>query len=190
MKRMRTLFLISFVILGGCFGGTETGNPQTPGVPKEEEPNYTNDDFGVSARYDSGWSVTETPAAGSPDSTTAGDAPIAAPAEGIDTSDSPSTEFTDGTTIVTIYYVTLNSVPDSLLNYLESKFPSRVFQEFSNSQISGFKYDNPEAGDTGGDRQEYYFLNEKTLLYVITDLFDVNDGLKKFEAFIDSLRFE
>jgi len=49
---------------------------------------------------------------------------------------------------------------------------------------------DPEAGETGGDRQEYYFLNGTTLLFVITDLFAANNGFEKFETIIQSLRFE
>ncbi|MBI2981340.1 MAG: hypothetical protein HYY44_03425 [Deltaproteobacteria bacterium] len=91
---------------------------------------------------------------------------------------------------MTLYYVTLATEPASLEDYLKSVFPSRTFETFSNDHLSGFRHDNPEEGTKGGDRQEYYFLKQKTLLYLITDLFEENDAIQKFEDFISSLRFD
>lgn len=173
--------------------GTETGNPQCPTSNAPEDiTSYSNDDFGVTGRYDSTWTSEESPATsgGETASDGAADAPASAPASGIDTSSSPSTEFTDGTTTVTLFYVTLDEEPSSLLAYLRETFPGRSFEVFENEFVSGFTYDNPEAGTTGGDRQEYYFLDKTLLLYVVTDLFEASNGIANFETLIDSLQFE
>jgi hypothetical protein len=180
---MRSLFILLVLTqLGASCQGTETGNPGAPKV-------YMNEEFGVEAQFNPGWNFVEDEVPASDGVPTEGD-PAAAPGEGIDTSGAPFTEFTDGITTVTLFFVTLAEEPASLEDYLTSVFPSRTFEVFSNGQISGFRYDNPEPGETGGDRQEYYFLQGTTLLFVVTDLFETNNGIKKFETIIESLHFE
>lgn len=191
------MLLVTLLLMAtGCGQGTETGNPGTGGPEKPQPNNYSNDDFDVSLEYDNDWSFEEEEAAGetqAPVSDGDGeDADVGEPMieSGIDTSDAPSTEFTDGTTTVTLYFVTLSEEPESLEAFLSATFPSRTFESFSNSNISGLTYDNSEAGATGGDRQEYYFLDGTTLLYIVTDLFEANDGFDKFDTIIDSIRFD
>lgn len=168
-----------------CVGcqGTETGNPAK---------SYSNDDFGVSAQYDSEWSSTDRTATAIPMAAPCPTCDTTGPTEsGIDTSEAASAVFTDGTSTVTLFYVTLDQTPASLEDYLATAFsPPRTFEPFANTHISGFFYDNPEAGATGGDRREYYFLQDVTLLYVVTDLFDTGDGFEKADTILDSLRFE
>ena len=179
VKRIGRLALALFILsqIGATCHGTETGNPT-----------YSNDQFGVSAEYDSGWNATNRAVPLAED--TANGAPQPTSSGGIDTSSAPSTVFTDGTTTVTLFFVTLSEEPLSLVAYLNGVFSDRTFEYFSNSSLSGLMYDNPEAGDTGGDRREYYFLKGTTLLYVVTDLFEANDGFAKFDTLIDSIRFE
>ena len=209
LKRILSLFLLLQLIGStGCLAreGTETGNPKKPEASNpnspsaEEEKKYSNGNFGVATEYDSQWSYTEVsaPAASATRGDTASNAcsncasapPAAAPSSGIDISTSPSTEFTDGKTTVTFYYVQLTSVPTSLQSYLNQVYPSRTFESFSNTNLTGFKYDNPEMGDTGGDRQEYYFLQGKIVLYLVTDLFTANNGTTNFDLLIQSLSFQ
>ncbi len=191
LGRMGIILVALFHLAASC-QGTETGNPGNAQAGNESPETYTNDTFGVEAEYVSGWGVTENEPSGGGEAVE--DIPSGEPAPamegGIDTSGSPSTEFTDGTSTVILFYVTLDSQPSSLLGYLTAIFPSRSFELFVNDFITGYRYDNPEAGTTGGDRQEYYFLNGTTLLYVVTDLFDENDGASNFETFIESLRFD
>ena len=175
--------LVAGILLVACGTneGTETGNPQKA---------YSNTDQGVSAKYPSDWNVSEVPVLARDTASPCSDCVVSPmQASGIDTTNAPSTVFTDGMSTITLYYVTLKNPPASLIGYLGALFPSRNFVFFSNSSISGFTYDNPEAGVTGGDRKEYYFLKNTTLLYVVTDLFQKNDGLTKFDTLIQSLRF-
>lgn len=198
------LILIALLNLGASCQGTETGNPGTPQAGGEdgedgevqENETYTNGDFGVIAEYDQGWNFTENTPSGSVEESPAADQPegvepmVPMVEEEIDTSEAPSTEFTDGASIVTLFFVTLDSEPVTLIGYLQQVFSSRVFESFANAQgLSGYFYDNPEAGATGGDRQEYYFLNGTLLLYVAAEVFEANDGLEKFATIIESLRF-
>lgn len=199
-SRLIRLFILLFTLsqIAAKCQGTETGNPGNAPTssPTEEGTGtiYSNDDFGLSGEYASGWTVAENDApSAAVDQDSGCEDCMASPSStpGIDTSNSPSTEFSDGTTTATFFYVTLSTQPASLEIYLRSVFPSRTFATFTNSQeLSGFFYDNPEAGATGGDRREYYFLNGVTLLYVETDLFDTNEGSENFEILIDSIHFE
>ncbi len=203
---LRSLFFLYLVCILTSCQGTETGNPSSlpSGEPVDSsqegaEATYESSAGPVEAEYDSAWSVEEKPAAGGPAKSTGGEVPASPPcancffadafAEGIDTSESPFTEFTDGTSKATLFFVTLDQEPASLESYLQDFFPGRGFRSFSNRHIPGFSYDNPESGETGGDRQEYYFLKDELLLYLITDLYDANDGRASFEILIDSLRF-
>ncbi len=173
---------LMLLCLGGCRGqGTETGNPAF---------SYSNVPENVSSGYPSGWSYTEHAAPPSASSTPA--SPGSAQHDstpGIYTSRSTSTVFTDGTSTMTVYYVTLSSQPTSLLNYLQSIFPTRIFVAYTGINLSGFFYDNPETGMTGGDLQEYYFLQGTKLLYVVTDLFLANNGVQQSRTIINNLRF-
>ena len=193
------LVLLAVSQLAAECPGTETGNPGKAGAgsdktPSTQEKSYSNGAYGVATQYDSGWSVKEQPKVEqepAPTPQADGDTPRpSTQAAPINTANAASTVFTDGATIVTLYYVTLNAAPPNFQTYLQGIFPSRTFVTFSNGTLSGFKYDNPEAGTTGGDRQEYYFLKGTTLLYIITDLFSANDGDKKFNTLLTSLKFE
>lgn len=211
--RLTRLFLLLFALsqVAATCNGTETGNPSnnsagggSQGGEASPTESYQNTDFGVTAEYDTTWSVTENvaPASRTENATptdegsaddgaqTPAAAPPTATGGGIDTSDAPSTVFTDGQTIVTLYYVTLETEPESLEAYLSDLFPTRTFVNFVNPHLSGLTYDDPSAGDNGGDRQEYYFLRQTTLLYVVADISTANQGLELFTAFIQSLRFE
>ncbi len=186
--------------------GTETGNPScgstqnstddrddSEASSEEDYQSYTNTTYGISADYAGGWAATdeEAPevstgeASGEPMNTDAPDM-----ASGINTTNSDSTTFTDGTSTVIFYYVTLSSEPESLLVYLGDVFPTRIFEVFANSAgLSGYSYDSSSAGTSGGDLQEYYFLNGQVLLYIVTDLYEANDGIANFGILIDSLIF-
>lgn len=186
MARLKNsvLFLVFFFLIGCQGKGTETGNPAF---------SYSNAPENVSSGYPSGWSYTEHSV---PAFDTAGPgfgSPAPASAPGIDTSRSANTVFTDGTSTVTVYYVTLSSQPTSLLNYLQTLFPTRNFEVYSGMNLSGFFYDNPQFGVTGGDLQEYYFLQGTKLLYVVTDivadLFSVNNKVQQSRVIINNLRF-
>lgn len=187
-------FLMTILFLAfGCGWGTETGNPETanPGVgnPAPTTTSYANDDYGVALEYESGWSFDEVEASSAASAPASEDAAPESQISGIDTSDAASTQFTDGITTVTFYYVTFNQ-ETSLIAYLNSLFSTRSFEIVSNDYISGYLYDNPEVGETGGDLREYYFLDGTTLVYIVTDLFNADNGFIKFETIIDSLRFE
>lgn len=206
-RRLIRLFLILFSLfhLAASCPGTETGNPGNTQDDGGSTETYTNDDFGVSGEYDSTWSATDQ---GVVSNATGGDSgggnsdggceicatpatPAPATQGGIDISSAPSTIFTDEISTATIFYVTLSQAPSSLADYLAGVFPTRTFLSYLNGQgLAGFRYDNPEEGATGGDLQEYYFLKEVTLLYIVTDLFEVNDAFEKFETLVNSLRFE
>lgn len=199
-KTLTRLLLILFALLPlvlACGQGTETGNPGQDAPQQPQPNNYANEDFDVALEYDSDWSFDEQEAPPAEAQTPTGDTEDGEPTDqpapsvegGINTSSAPSTEFTDGTTTVTFFFVTLSEEPESLISYLGGVFPSRSFVFFSNPFTFGFSYDNPEAGENGGDRQEYYFLDGITLLYIVTDLFDINDGFENFETIIDSIRF-
>lgn len=179
--------LLSLFHLAPTCKGTETGNPPQPGgSPKI----YSNTDEGVTASYDEGWTFSEgvEPSRQASPGAPEDGAGNVAPAEGINIDGAPFTEFTDGMTTVTLYFVAVQAT--NLESYLGSVFPSRTFQPFSNPQVSGFKYDNPEAGAGGSDKQEYYFRNGTTLLYIVAELFQANDGADNFQTLINSIRFD
>lgn len=169
------LFLLTFLLISAC-QGTETGNPAFTGAQ------------GVSTQYPNTWSYAEHaapapssfPVTGDP----TGPQPITQPS--IPTSEASFTIFTDGQSSVTIYYVTLSSTTD-LLSYLQAIFPTRTFSSYSNGVISGYYYDNPDVGATGGDLREYYFLNNTKLVYIVTDLFPA--ATLSYMTIINSLRY-
>jgi len=183
------LLLIACSQLAATCQGTETGNPGTESTANS----YSNDDFGVSTSYEEGWTVSEVGVishSSAPPSSGSGAQPVPTSTPAIDTSNAPSTFFTDGISTATISYVTLSTEPSTLLSYLQGIFADRTFQSYSNGQISGFLYDNPEAGSTGGDLAEYYFLQEKLLVYMVVEIFEENDGFGKFGTIIESLNFQ
>ncbi|MBI4197448.1 MAG: hypothetical protein HY539_06445 [Deltaproteobacteria bacterium] len=213
------LILLAFLslLITGCLGiGTETGNPQREGTSsadgetgsaaseEEETSSYSQDEFGVVVEYSEDWSLSEEfpirQTAGAVDDNTfasdAGGDDVAASSpgsRGIDTTNAPSTVFTDGETEVTIFFVTLDTAPASLLGYLEETFPDlskTSFVPFSNSYISGYQYDDPAVGSNGGDQQEYFFLKGSRLLYVVAEIFANKDGRTNFNTLINSLRFQ
>ena len=194
VNRFLCILLTASLLLTGClFEGTETGNPTNDpaGAPTdgdEETESYSNGDFGVSTEHDNGWSVTEVTAGIESSPADAGDGsdPVAdcvgcddGASSGIDTSLAPSTEFSDGTSTVTIFYVRLAETPATLLAYLQELFPGRSFETFENEFIPGLTFDN-----------EYYFLDDTLLLYIVTNLSDANDGAAKAQTILDSLRFD
>lgn len=188
--RLLIVLLALFHLAAPNCQGTETGNPGSPST-KTEGNSYSNKDRGVSTEYPKEWSVTEQSVPSRASAPPSGpSAPSPMTGEKIDTSNSPSTILGDGTTSVTLFYVTLTPEPSSLLTYLQTQFPSRAFREISNGRLTGYFYDNPEPGETGGDRIEYYFLNKNRLLYVVTDLFGKNNGIEKFSIILTALRFE
>ncbi|MBI2500839.1 MAG: hypothetical protein HYW02_05120 [Deltaproteobacteria bacterium] len=184
------LILLAFLslLITGCLGiGTETGNPQREGTSsadgetgsaaseEEETSSYSQDEFGVVVEYSEDWSLSEEfpirQTAGAVDDNTfasdAGGDDVAASSpgsRGIDTTNAPSTVFTDGETEVTIFFV--------------------------NSYISGYQYDDPAVGSNGGDQQEYFFLKGSRLLYVVAEIFANKDGRTNFNTLINSLRFQ
>ncbi len=171
---MKYLLLFIALMLSAC-PGTETGNPAFTAQ-------------GVSTNYPSTWGYTEHAAAGPMTPPGSGDPtgpqPVSLPS--IPLSEAPFTVFTDGQSTVTVYYVTLSSATD-LLTYLQSIFPTRAFAVFSNPYISGYAYDDPAPGFTGGDSREYYFLRGTQLVYVVGDLFP--SGLSNALTIVNSLRF-
>lgn len=216
MARVLTAFLsLTFAALLAAFPmtgcqvscGTETGNPSCGSAQsgtddrddsetssEEDSLPYINTTYGVAADYASSWSATDEEA---PETSTGeedggepmvGEAPDMA--SGINTTGSASTTFTDGTSTVVFYYVTLGSEPESLLVYLGDVFPTRTFEVFVNTAgLSGYAYDSSSVGSSGGDLQEYYFLHGSVLLYIVTDLYEANDGLANFDLLMDSLTF-
>jgi hypothetical protein len=178
----------------------EEGAQGAPPVTEENE-EYFNDLFGVSAKYDAAWSVREDSAideryqaspAADGTSDTGGEKVRGSPAqsEGINVAGAPSTTFTDGKTITTLYYILLSQKPKSLLSYLQSRFPSRAFESFSNGIISGFVYDVPDEVAGSGDQVEYYFLNGRVVFYLVAEIFEENDGRAKLDIILQSLEFE
>ena len=173
MKKYLLLFILS-IFLSAC-PGTETGNPA-----------FTNSAEGISTHYPSSWTYSDREAPPQPQAYPT-DGPPADVQPRIPIGDSPSTYFTDGQSSVTIYYVTLPAGTD-LLAYLQTIFSSRTFTNYSNGSISGYFYNNTEAGATGGDLMEYYFLQGTKMIYVVTDLFPAS--ISSYITIVESLRYQ
>jgi hypothetical protein len=197
LAKLFVLILILTQVAASC-EGTECGNPatcasQTPLNSPESTgggstDTYSNDSVGFSADFDSEMDVEE------------GQEPdlVSAPTDGvfgstddlgISTSGLPFTEFTDGETTFTAYYVTLTAsqAESGLLVFLRTRFVSREIVSLQGTLTAGYGFDNEEAGATGGDRQEIFFLDGTTLIYIITDLY--SDGLFGFSTFVTTFQF-
>lgn len=160
------VLLFSFASTTSCSWLTETGNPGdivgSPGdveeTGDEEDPalespapgglTYENETFGVRIRYEDIWTV--------------------------DGQSTDSVIFVDGgdeKTSVAFEFIRLAEEPSTLLTYLEGKYPTRTFTTYDTDVLSGYKYDYTAAGSSGGDHEEYYFLNNTVFIEADAEIF-------------------
>ncbi|MBI4374643.1 MAG: hypothetical protein HY542_07175 [Deltaproteobacteria bacterium] len=176
--------------------GTETGNPNI----------YNQEEFGLTLEYPSGWVVLERGPASAAE-------PIKNPVTGetidvgslsenylasgtLPTSEASTTVLTDGQSVSTVYYITLEETPDTLLDYLATVLgpkaggvASETFPEFSNPHSTGREYVNSKPGIKGGELKEYFFLKERTLFYFAAEILPQKEADLKFQQIINSVRF-
>ena len=190
---IKRLFLVLLVVLTvftfACQGKvTETGNPYDPpqgvgggdgdqgggdgdpppagSAPDHEGYTYTNDTFGVSIGFPSTWYYT--------------------------TSDGVvnSVRFADYVAPYSIADFTFISYSAgvNLLNYLNEKYPTKTFTNFNTDSLSGYMYDNPVAGESGGDLKEYYFVNGTTLVQIVAEIF--SEDAESFGELLNGISIE
>lgn len=177
--RIKRLLLAAAILLPLAMAAcavTETGNPcpgpGCPGSPAEpDSPDaagvdaYTNDTYGVTIAYPSGWTVEES-----------------------DGGDEVTFMAPDGFTSATVSFSILDPEPASLAVYLAQQYPTRTFTAYSTDAFDGFLYDNPTVGTNGGDLVEYFFLMDDVLIHVTAEVFlEDEDGLESLIDGIDSL---
>lgn len=146
--------LAALLTASSCGGVTETGNPcpmgdcETQGPTAEEGHTYINETYGVSVTYPATWN---------------GGAVSSDVAEFFDAR-SPSTQ-------VRMTFAFLSPEPASLQAYLAETYPDRDFVASQAGSNNGYIYDDPTAGDGGGDLQEYFFLGGDVLVHVTAEVF-------------------
>ncbi len=171
---MKRLFIILFSMLwlAGC-GVTETGNPcpggecgELAGAPSSAEQNvYENATYGVRITYPSDWSVAENAAGDSATFTSSG-----APA-----------------TSAVVTFTRLDPPPASLPAYLAQQYPSQQFNVCNTTSLSGFCFNDPGAGPSGGDAADFFFLNIDVLVHVQAEIF--TSGEAQFYELLNGLSF-
>lgn len=191
MERRRIIifgfvYMLVCIFMGACGIGTETGNPEeVPFVAsmQTETDNYKNETSGIELSYRTGWTHAN-PYEGQPDT--------AYPDLGSDQTLFDVVKFSGGTSgqksTVTIYIYELKSAPISLAGYLEETEPSIEFEEYKNSYLSGYVYNDPSAGIDGEKIKEIYFLKNTKLLYIVAELFE-GSGSQEAEIILSTIRF-
>lgn len=178
--------ILGFIFTGACGIGTETGNPEEKPLEASMQmltDNYKNETSGVELSYRTGW-VHANPHDGQQDT--------AYPDFGTDQTLVDVVKFSGGTSgqksTVTIYIYELKDAPESLVEYLDEIDPSIEFEEYKNSYISGYVYNDPEAEIDGEKIKEIYFLKNTKLLYIVAELFE-GSGSQEAEIILSTIRF-
>jgi len=187
------LILFAWIFLASCSGVTETGNPCPAGVcVPTVSPNlsagtelYENEEFGISIIYPEEWSFEEIGEEADAKPGETGEEPQFAIEESFSiVFRSPA----DYATTAFISFERLYVIPPSLYAYLADKYPDRKFIHYSTMTLSGYLYDNPQAGENGGDLQEYFFLKDTVLIHIEAEVFDV-DRIR-FASLINGIMFK
>lgn len=182
-KIIAALLLLSILLFSAC-QGTETTNPlgpvaANPTAEDDDLSTYTNDTFGVSAQYPNAWELEESTQDEADVVDTGGD-------NGDDdvASDAPASiqepnrvTFSHESTIVIIDFITLDTEPLSLAEYLSEEFPNTEFEEVSTAHLSGL----------GFEGEEYYFLNGIFLIHIITDVAEGSE--EEVQTILNSIQF-
>ncbi|MFA4875741.1 MAG: hypothetical protein WC956_06515 [bacterium] len=173
---MKMRFLITLLVLflvAGC-GVTETGNPcpggdcggVTSAPTLEDQSIYENTQFGIRIPYSDQWTADEA-------------------------ADGNSVTFTHSGTPATtalFEFERIDPAPQSLLLYLQEKYPDRAFHVFSTYTSQGYCYDDTSPGPNNGDAAEYFFLNVDVLVHVSAEVFTMSQT--DFVQLLKGMTFE
>lgn len=175
------ILALALPLLTASCGVTETGNPgwEIPEAGGGEEDScseddecfvataarvYINDTYGIEVKYPADWDV-----------------------EGAEGGNNATFFSEESMSFAFMSFSIPFPALSSLEDYLEQRYPTRIFDEYSTDTLAGFIYDNPEAGSNGGDLFEYFFYNNSVLIHIIVNVFVGDEA--DIESLLDGMEF-
>lgn len=186
----RNILLVACLFLASCGSVTETGNPcpaegcaegAVPSPPTEGS-TYQSSTYNVRMSYPSSWTATE-PAA----SDQQGGCEDCAPAMGGRTPDVTFSSDETPETSVDVYFEAISGAYTTLSAYLQAQYPSYSFSQYDTTTLTGYLYDDPAVGASGGDMRDYFFSNGSVLVTVIAEVFQ--SGEADMETLLNGISF-